>query len=227
MSDHNTNMSVNREDSKPEPRDTRELEGTLLPIAQVVARSPAGGQTSIEASVTEASVQPVTFFQYPKASQQDNTSGGGEKESDTLITAPNIPVSYDPLRSRPDHGAQVIQSAARRGLMDAEQEMEDIRRANQQVYSKNYGTAAQIDNANRRANVVNRQEESRVRKYAETTTIPLPELDSSKIAKESVKTSPTEFYEGTYGKEYTVSEYEVGTYETKEYETKEYKSIYE
>jgi hypothetical protein len=126
-----------------------------------------------------------------------------------------IPIPSADSSRAPEHDRRVASLATHRGLMQAEQELEEIQRANREVGAIQYFANARVQEANRAAAIQNRAEEMGLKKISKTEKyVPPP-------AKKE------EFYAGTFGKEYEVSDYETRDYETRDYGTSEYKSVYD
>lgn len=118
------------------------------------------------------------------------------------------------------NGRTVTNLATRRGRMSAEQELEDIQRANMNVRAHNYFVRADVDEANRLLlNHIQLGDLSR------NYTIP---MDSKKVVTKPINShSQQAALQGTFGKDYEVSNYDVNEYSTKDYEVSTYKSVYE
>lgn len=117
----------------------------------------------------------------------------------------------------------VTDLATHRGRMMAEQELEDIQRANVNVRAQNYFARAAVDEANRAAR--NRIQLDDGNKHTTTTDF---SMEAEKlIAKQINGQKQTPAIQGTFGKDYEVSDYDVSDYDTKDYDISTYKSVYE
>jgi len=196
-------------------RDTSELEGTLLPTARPIENV---GDADMIGDVQEAAAAtPATYFDY---SQLDNDQTA-EVE---IIEAPAIPGLSSDMRNDSDRERHLLHLAQQRGMIDADREMEDIRRAKTNVFAVNYYTKEEVRRGNQRASDLKRKEDAGALQTSATVSkeeyVPPPPEHQTK----------REEFKGTYGSEYKVKEYELGTedrYETADYEVSEYKSIYE
>jgi len=189
-------------------RDEEELEGTLLlPEALPVAIDDETGDDVPTTTVTTATAMPVSHFEYSSADK--------EEEEDDIEVAPTIPTDGSDFRLSKDAVARGV----RKGRMHAEQEKEDIRRANRNVYAIDYNTREAIKHGNRYASEKKRAEDKGLTQTSWTQ-------GNEQYTPQTWSPAP-EFYEGTYGSEYEVKEYDTGAYDTKDYDVSEYKSVYE
>lgn len=203
-----------------EPRSTDELEGTLLPVAYAVpsnATEPLLSAHTADA-IPVTSATPASYFEYER---EDVNQGNGEQDQAVRIAAA-VPL-VDGLASSGD--AQVDAQLARgerHGLIDTDSEIQDIQRANRKAYATDYFARKKIEEGNRRAARLSR-EENRQGWSGPTTELnrAAPPPATAPPAKPSPK-------KGTFGKEYQVAEYDVKPYDTGySYETQEYKSMYD
>lgn len=120
----------------------------------------------------------------------------------------------------PERDRAAASLAGYRGRMQAEQELEALRRAGQDVGAQQYFQNTAVTEGNRAARNIAAAEEYSVRNPRSDVPV------KKDVVPERPRLAP-EFYEGTYGKEYEVSPYDCGEYDTKDYEVSEYKSVYE
>lgn len=139
-----------------------------------------------------------------------------------MVVEDAIPLTNASMR--PENADYITYLATLKGRQLSQQEIDDIRRANQRVRAVQSGHQWIVDQANRKAAYMNRMEElgySNPIEYHATTR-----PDSSEFPDRNRK-PPPEFYMGTYGKDYEVEEYDIEDYDTNDYDIPEYKSVYE
>jgi hypothetical protein len=124
-------------------------------------------------------------------------------------------------------GRVVINRATRRGLISAEQELEDIQRANANVWAQNYYARAAVNEANRLSR--NRTQLDNLVSHNSSTTSDRSSDRDEKLIKESIssRVNKSAGPQGTFGQDYEVSEYDVTEYATRDYDVSNYKSVYE
>lgn len=192
-------------------RASSELEGTLLlPTARPVSDKEDDLERGSAPPLTMATACPDSYFDY----NQDEE----KKASETIIVAPTIPTVDQQLHNSLRDRMQ-LSRAAQKGLIDADQEMEEISKANRKVNAINYFTKQQIREAELKGKTLNVMEETGQTQTSKTVPLDAPVPEPVKVDQEH--------FEGTFGKEYDVSSYEIGTYDTTEYEVSAYKSVYE
>jgi hypothetical protein len=196
-------------------RDPEELEGTLLlPTAHAVHIDNHDSSVPM-ASTTAATALPTTYFEYDTA-LADST----EKQDEIVVEEAVALPSYNELTSNDPHrDRNTLARAQRKGRIQTDEEIEEVKRANRESFAVNYHIKDQIKEANRLAAATKRKEELGM--LQTSATIPKEEYVPP------AKVKAPEFYEGSYGNDYEVQEYETSEYETTEYETTEYKSVYD
>jgi hypothetical protein len=197
-------------------RDPEELEGTLLvPTALAVPHDNLDHSIPM-ASTTAATALPTTYFEYDAAlADADST----EKQQEIVVEEAVAIPSYNEFTNDPHRERDTLAQANRKGMIQTEEEIEEIKRANRESFAINYHTRDQIKEANRLAAATKRKEELGMLQTSAT----IPKVDY--VPPATVKAP--EFYEGSYGKDYEIAEYETTNYETADYETTEYKSVYD
>jgi len=184
-------------------RDTNELEGALLPVAQLVDPTTSTEEwptAPMEAHVTTAHVS-----------------------SREVPLAPVIPDGiFDP--SQLDYVN--LRQGEHVGRNAAQQEVEEIHRANRRVYAIDYNTQREIKDGNLFARQKN-QAETAGALYTDLSTPFRGVKTTTSVPNTSPPSTTRPPIHGTFGKDYTVSEYNVGSYDTREYDISEYKSVYE
>ena len=123
------------------PRDTDELEGTLLPPVAVPVNE-SGPQLAVAAV-------PVEAFVYNEDIMTE------EAEAD-IPTAPFLP-TYQNAQTREEVEQQAIAKGKRRGKIEAETEKEFIQKASREQYAKTYHAAKKVQVANDEARRRNQQ----------------------------------------------------------------------
>jgi hypothetical protein len=179
-------------------RDPLELEASLLPLAQPLLPDESN-YGDLPTAV------PTGYFQYEQQPKEEN-----------VVCLPSAPLN---LTSNDPSNTLFVRRAEQKGLYLSELEKEKIAKANRDVYSINYATNQDIEQANQRARERTFQEETG-QFYTSASASTAPYTPPGPVTAQ-------EFYEGTYGKEYEVAPYETGTYETSEYQVSDYKSVYE
>jgi hypothetical protein len=198
-------------------RDPEELEGTLLlPTALPTAHAVLNNNhdTSIPMASTAATALPTTFFEYDTA-----LADAAEKQDEIVVEEAVALPSHDEFAHDPHRDRDTLAHAQRKGMIETDDEVEKIKRANRETFSLNYHNKQQINEANSSANATKRKEELGL--LQTSATIPKEKY----VAPAAVKAP--EFYEGSYGKEYEIQDYDTAEYETTDYETTEYKSVYD
>ena len=197
-------------------RDPEELEGTLLvPTALAVPNDNLDNSIPM-ASTTAATALPTTYFDYETAlADADST----EKEHEIVVEEAVALPSYNEFTNDQHRDSNTLAQANRKGMIQTEAEIQEIKRANRESFAINYHTSDKIKEANRLAAATKRKEELGM--LQTSATIPKEEY----VPPASVKAP--EFYEGSYGKDYEIAEYETADYETTDYEPIEYKSVYD
>ncbi len=121
-------------------------------------------------------------------------------------------------------GSSVTNRATRHGLVSAEQELDDIQRANANVWAQNYYARAAVNEANRLSR--NRTQLDNLVSRDSSTTGDLDQ--NGKSIKKSISSQlKSAGLQGTFGQEYEVSDYDVTEYATKDYDVSTYNSVYE
>eukprot|EP00977_Amphora_coffeiformis_P020526 scaffold8332_cov172-Amphora_coffeaeformis.AAC.8 len=209
------------------PRDPDELEGSLLPVATAVAPSDNGRTVPFENddAVPVAAATPVSYFAYP----DDDDSGNNDTTEQQLLIreVPAVPLANSSVAEAAVEEEQVrrrLAQGARTGLIDNDAQIQDIRKANRQVPAINYFTQRQLDQANRRARGLSRQENQQGWQGPQSELVAAPKASSSLS---SARKDETNTPQGTFGKEYEVGQYEVKEYDTEDYQISEYKSLYD
>lgn len=196
-------------------RDPEELEGTLLvPTAHAVPHDNLDNSIPM-ASTTAATALPTTYFEYDTALADADAT---EKQHEIVLEEAVALPSYNEFSNDQQRDRNTLAQANRKGMIQTEEEIEEIKRANRETVAINYHTEDKIKEANRLAAATKRKEEMGM--LQTSATIP-----KEKYMPPAVKAP--EFYEGSYGTDYEIAEYETTDYETTEYETTEYKSVYE
>ena len=133
--------------------------------------------------------------------------------------APVIP-SYDALESRVRLQDQQAQMAAQRGRQMAELELEELRKAKLNVFSINYHTDRQVEEANRLARERDAQglEIERDKWFGHEKSEEKPDATVT-----DEPAFPVSYHGGYEVAEYNMSEYSADA----EYSTSEYKSMYD
>jgi hypothetical protein len=241
-------------------RNLDELEGTILvPDARPI---DANGQAAADSNTcVMATALPTTYFQYEQdIGHQDiasnNNSGmnyspitpllvemdrevNNNSSSNNVPDAPVIPTydqhRYENMRNT-TRDRHLLAVGEQRGLIDNEQQREEIQRANRKVASIDYFARQQVEEANRLARSINRKEEAKLLQAATQTqaTATSDEKQNTSTAstmtqqQQLQKKEPEHFkHVGTFGKEYETAEYNVGEFSTTDYKISEYKSVYE
>lgn len=116
------------------------------------------------------------------------------------------------------NGRAVMNQATRHGRMLAEQELEDIQRANVNVRAQNYFAEAAVNEANRLA---------RHRTQLDNLNMNIAYTADTSAIKPIDNHTQHAAIQGTFGQDYEVSSYNVAEYSTKDYEVSSYQSVYE
>lgn len=184
------------------PRDTDELEGTLLPpVAVPVDENPNQMATA---------AVPVTAFVYTN----ENSLNTADAE---IPTAPFLPL-YQDSQTRQEVEQQALVKGKRRGKMEAETEKEEIGKASRETYAKNYHATRKVEVAN---------EEAR-RRNAQGVQVDQDRYTTAQGPNPKKKEEEEYAFQSSYKNGYEVKEYETTEYQTSDdYEVSEYKSVYD
>ena len=221
----------------PTVREYDELEGTLLPTAELVEPSGQPNDTTHVATVLSID-GPAPAGRSSHVPQQ-------QQQEEEIRYAPVIPSDHhsnnnhhcyyetNALHNSARH-AHLLQTGEHRGRLLNEQEREDVRRNARDIRAKNYQEEQALNEANQRARQRQGQEDAG---FVQTTmdmeynnndnnasgtndpTIAMPPR--------TMTDTTTNHNTGTFGHEYEVSEYAVGDYDTQDYQISEYKSVYD
>lgn len=185
-------------------RDPDELEGSLLPTAQLFH----GEQ--------DDSVQSASSL-LPSATRVSISEGPFSGEDTIAVPIPSLERPNDPNEKI------LFEQGTITGKIQAEDEKAEIQKASRDVHAINYHVKEQISAANRVA-----QE----KKYLEDSgQVQTSYTDATTAIQEHKKVqtpSSVEARHGTYGKEYEVKEYKVKEYKSgNDYVFSDYKSVYD
>ena len=199
-----------------EARDLDELEGSLLPVAHAVPASEPGGLLLDDASaVPVTAATPVSYYAYDDVPAEEMMSA-----TEQIREAPAVPLA-DGIEPEEEH-LRLIARGARTGLVDNDAQKEDIRKANRQVHAINYFTDRQVEEANRRARWLSREENQQGWRGPKSELHMAPKASPSSDRGNEPKQKT-----GTFGKEYDVGQYDTKEYDTSDYQISEYKSVYD
>lgn len=223
-------------------RDEDELEGALLPVATVVPLDEHHQQTTHSSSMLAV---PMETFDYETALVAEQ-----QQQERVAYSIPPSSTAAGSSDAVADDSKQRIQQAARLGLLASEEEKDAIRKANRNVFSKDYFSQLEVNAANHHARM---REWEQVLENSVIGASHMNHMDLSK-GQSTTSTSTTDDITtatnatndttnnnnnpnnnntnkqsgGYQVGEYECQEYQVGSYYgTKEYETKEYKSVYD
>lgn len=184
------------------PRDTDELEGTLLPPTAV----PVDENPQLAAAAV-----PVTAFLY------DENQDAVTAETD-IPTAPFLPLDQGE-QSREEKEQQAITMGKRKGKIQAESEKQGIGKASGESFAKNWHAKRQVERGNEEAR---RRNQEGVQVKEDKYTVERPDEKKGSAEKEDYA------FQSTYKSGYDVAEYETTDYRASDdYDVSEYKSVYE
>jgi hypothetical protein len=198
-------------------RDRSELEGTfvaLLTDVVAIPDDPYNAQNRLPMAVATVAPEQIAIPRIVVSYDDRDEKGNYDAIQDAVPFNAAYSTPNDDERER-----RITAWGTRRGQLQAEEEIEVIRRNNRDVHARNYFMEKQVKQANRKAAMRNFIEETG--QTQTSSTIPILKNVPTPARKEP------EFYPGTYGKEYETSEYDTMEYQTKDYEGSEYKSVYE
>lgn len=222
------------------PRDVDELEGTLLPVAQAVPLNMETTPVTTHqqqrpheaTAIPVTSAAPISYFAYDD-DDDDNVNGPNNNQNsrtqDQIQDALVIPLvgTFPSCNNEEAQQRQQFALAERTGRIDNDLQKQDIQKVNRKAYAMNYFTKKQMEEANRRASRLSRQEQRQGGwKGPKSELANLQSVAAATAAKSDNKDTQSK-QAGTFGKEYDVKEYDVKDYDTNNYEISEYKSIYE
>ena len=220
----------------PTVREYDELEGTLLPTAELV--EPSGQPNDTTQVATVLSAVPIN------GPAPAGRSSHVPQQEEEIRYAPVIPSDHQynnnhhcyyetttTLHNSARH-AHLLQTGEHRGRLLNEQEREDVRRNARDIRAKNNQEEQALNEANQRARQRQGQEDAG---FVQTTMDMEYNNDNAGGTRDAtIAVPPRTMTEtnnnnntGTFGHEYEVSEYAVGDYDTQDYQISEYKSVYD